>query len=349
MQNPILTDRTNFFSYIGIWLLVACMQVILVSISEEISFGIALADGLITNLLYSAIGIGLWYPIFFSKNDRENHLSTIINNLITGVITISLWLGISYLLLVSLFNANTEFLNSLRKSLPWRAGIGFLYYEVLILVYYLIIFYRNNKENQLKEAELKALVKESELNSLKAQINPHFLFNSLNSISSLTMIEPAKAQEMIIKLSEFLRYATSNKEEKFTSLKDELNNINRYLDIEKVRFGKRLAFRQSVEDSCRQLKLPGLILQPLVENAVKYSVYENTEESVIEIQCTCNSSALSVVVRNQWDPDFQFNKGEGVGLKNIRSRMRILYNRDDLFSIRKDPLHYEVNIIFPQS
>jgi LytS/YehU family sensor histidine kinase len=250
--------------------------------------------------------------------------------------------------LVSLFNHDYLYLEFLRKSVPWRAGIGLLYYEVLILVYYLIIYYRNNKENLLKEAELKTLVKESELSSLKSQINPHFLFNSLNSISSLTMIAPGKAQEMIIKLSEFLRYSLSNKEEKLTTLEEEIGNINRYLDIEKIRFGKRLLVTQEVDHACRKFKLPGLILQPLLENAVKYGVYENTEESTVEIICTCNSSALSIVIRNAWDPDFQSNKGEGIGLKNIRSRLRILYNRDDLFFIRKDHKTFEVNIIFPQ-
>lgn len=163
------------------------------------------------------------------------------------------------------------------------------------------------------------------------------------------MIEPGKAQEMIIKLSEFLRYTTSQKEEKLTTLEEELNNINRYLDIEKIRFGKRLLVKQTMAEPCHQLKLPGLILQPLLENAVKYGVYESTEESTIEVICTCNSSALSIIVRNQWDPDFQLNKGEGIGLKNIRSRLRIIYNRDDLFIVRKDQKFFEVNIVFPQS
>jgi len=348
MQNPILTDRKTFFAYLGIWILVICFHVLLLSISEQISLVSAIADGIITNLLYGAIGLGLWFPIFFGKSDHEKFISSVINNVVGGIVAVSFWLGLSYFLLVSVFNTESTYLNFLRKSVPWRVGIGFLYYEVLILVYYLIIFYRNNKENQLKEAELKALVKESELNSLKSQINPHFLFNSLNSISSLTMIEPGKAQEMIIKLSEFLRYTISNKDEKLTSLEEEIGNVNRYLDIEKIRFGKRLSVKQEIEPSCRKLKLPGLILQPLLENAVKYSVYESTEESIIEMISNCNSSALSIVIRNAWDPDFQSNKGEGIGLKNIRSRLRILYNRDDLLFISKDHSTYEVKIIFPQ-
>jgi sensor histidine kinase YesM len=308
----------------------------------------AITDSVISNLMFAAIGLGLWFPIFFGKTEDEKLLNTIINNVVGGIVAVSFWLGLSYFVLTSLFNTDTAYINFLRSSVPWRAGIGLLYYEVMILVYYLMIFYKNNKENQLKEAELKALVKESELKSLKSQINPHFLFNSLNSISSLTMIEPAKAQEMIIKLSEFLRYTTSHKEERLTSLDEEISNINRYLEIEKIRFGKRLTVKQNIDPSCCNMKLPGLILQPLLENAVKYGVYESTEGSLIEILTSCNSSALSIIIRNQWDPDFQSNKGEGVGLRNIRSRLRIMYNRDDLFIIKKDHNIFEVNIIFPQ-
>lgn len=348
MQNPILNSRITFYYYVGIWIIVICIHILLLLFSGQIAFIPAITDSIIANLLYSAIGLGLWFPIFFGKSDDEKLISSIVNNVVGCILAVGFWLGLTYFLLVSAFNTNQAYLDFMRKSIPWRAGIGVLYYEVIILVYYLIIFYRNNKENLVKEAELKALVKESELNSLKSQINPHFLFNSLNSISSLTMIEPGKAQEMIIKLSEFLRYTISNKEEKLTTLDREIGNINRYLDIEKIRFGKRLNVKQELHEACINLKLPGLILQPLLENAVKYGVYESTEESVIEMICSCNSTALSIVIRNAWDPDYQSNKGEGIGLKNIRSRLRILYNRDDLLNIRKDHKTYEVNIIFPQ-
>ena len=349
MQNPILNSRKSFYYYLGIWSIVICFHIFLLYFSGRLSLIKALTDSIITNLLYGAIGLGLWFPIFFGKTDEEKITSTVINNLVGCILAVGFWLGATYFFLVSLFNGDASYLDFMRKSIPWRAGLGILYYEVIILVYYMIILYRHNKENLIKEAELKTLVKESELKSLKSQINPHFLFNSLNSISSLTMIEPSKAQEMIIKLSEFLRYSISNKEEILTSLDQELTNINRYLDIEKTRFGRRMKVNQEINEQCRPLKLPGLILQPLLENAVKYGVYESTDESVIEIVCDCNSSALSITIRNAWDPDFLSNKGEGIGLKNIRSRLRILYNRDDLLSIRKEHQTFEVTIIFPQT
>ncbi len=347
MQNPFLSSSRNFYYYASVWAFITCFHVLLLTVSGRIDIIPAITDSLLSNILFSALGLGIWFPIFFGKADQEKFGSTIINNVAGGFITVGLWLGLSYFLLSTVLT-NDYYRGFLLNSLPWRAGIGFLYYEMLILVYYLIIYYRNNKENGIKEAELKALVKESELNSLKSQINPHFLFNSLNSISSLTMISPEKAQEMIIKLSEFLRYTTSHNDERLTTLEHEIGNINRYLDIEKIRFGNRLSVRQSVDETCFHLKLPGLILQPLLENAIKYGANESTQESVVEIVCTCNSSALSVTIRNQWDPEFQSNKGEGVGLRNIRSRLRILYNRDDLFIIKKDAQFFEVKIVFPQ-
>jgi two-component system, LytTR family, sensor kinase len=348
MQNPLFSNRRSLVTYLGIWALIICAHIFLLVISEELTFVFALADGFISNLLFGAIGLAIWFPIFFTKSENGKLAGSIINHLFACLVSVGIWISLTYFLLYSVFNGQQAYLEFLQKSLPWRTGIGVLYYGVVVLAYYFIIYYRSFRENLLKEAQLKALVKESELNSLKSQINPHFLFNSLNSISSLTMIKPEKAQEMIIKLSDFLRYSLSNKEEKLTSLSNEIENINRYLDIEKIRFGKRLAIDLKGYETCSELKLPGLILQPLVENAVKHGVYESTEESIIELTFTCNTSALIVSIRNAYDPDFVNKKGEGIGLKNIRSRIRLLYNRDDLLQIRKDPGHYEVRIIFPQ-
>lgn len=261
---------------------------------------------------------------------------------------VGFWIGSLYIILISVFNQNDIYCKFLKGSLLWRAGIGMLYYEVIILVYYLFILIQKNKERLVKEAELRTLIKDSELNALKSQINPHFIFNSLNSISSLTIIEPAKARDMIIKLSDFLRYSISNRDEKLTSLEEEINNVTRYLDIEKVRFGKRLNIKQNIDSVCLQLKLPGLILQPLVENAIKYSVYENIDESVIDISASCNSALLNISIANFYDKDFISNKGEGIGLKNIKSRLQLLYNKEDLLHISKTDNKFEVKVFFPQ-
>ena len=349
MLNPLLKVRPYLIAYIGVWALIAIIHILILTLFQGFSLGLAFTESLISNVLLAMIGLALWFPVFFSRLEKENVLNFIFKHLFACALSIGLWVIVSYAILNALFDKHFEYKQFLVSSLPWRAGIGALLYGAIILVYYLIINYQNFREKMTRETELKALVRESELNSLKSQINPHFLFNSLNSISSLTMISPEKAQDMIIKLSEFLRYSLSNKDEHLTSLRDEIINITRYLDIEKVRFGKRLNVKNNLDEKCYEMKLPGLILQPLIENAIKYGVYESLDQTDIELICSCSERNLRVTIRNQFDPDFHYKKGAGIGIQNIRSRLRIMYGRDDLFSIVKSGNIFEVTIIFPQN
>jgi len=348
MHNPLLKARQYLIAYIGIWGLIAIIHIIILTLFQGFSVGLAITESLIANLLFALIGLGLWFPVFFSRLEKESILNFIIKHLFACFLSVGLWVIIHYSLLNALFASHKEYKQFLVSSLPWRAGIGALFYGAIILVYYLIINYQNFRDKMTREVELKALIRESELNSLKSQINPHFLFNSLNSISSLTMISPEKAQEMIIKLSGFLRYSLSNKDEKLTALHDEIMNVTRYLDIEKVRFGKRLNVVNNIDEKCFDHKLPGLILQPLVENAIKYGVYESIDQTNIELFCTCSGKNLRVTIRNQFDPEFHYKKGAGIGIQNIRSRLKIMYGRDDLLSVVRSGNIFEVTVVFPQ-
>jgi two-component system LytT family sensor kinase len=156
MQNPLFNNKRSFVTYVGIWILVIFIHILLIMITEQVSLGYALADGFISNVVYAAIGLGLWFPIFFSKSDSEKILSSIINHLSACAVAVAIWIAITYFLLYSLFEGQTIYLDFLRKSLPWRAGIGILFYGVIILVYYLMIFNRNIREKQVQEAELKS-------------------------------------------------------------------------------------------------------------------------------------------------------------------------------------------------
>ena len=179
------------------------------------------------------------------------------------------------------------------------------------------------------------MLKEAELKTLRSQIRPHFLFNSLNSISALTMSDAAKAQEMVIKLSEFMRYSITQLDEQLIELKDELYHVRLYLDIEKVRFDNKLIIEYDIDEKCYSYKVPALILQPLVENSIKYGVYESTKECKIEISSSCQGKELVLRVKNYFDPDIIQRKGTGTGLQNIRKRLNTLYGRSDLISIEK--------------
>ncbi len=331
-----------------LWVFISAIHSIILLLSRKFSLDILLTEGLLSNFLLGLFGIGLWISIFYSNIKHQALFTKIINHILLIVIFLGLWMLINYLILSSSFKNDSGYIYYLKSSIPWRLGNGFLFYGMIILAYYLLIFYQNFREKVVKESELKTLIKESELTSLRSQINPHFIYNSLNSISSLTIISPDKAREMVIKLSEFLRYSISQKDEQMTTLREELLNLRRYLDIEKIRFGDRLIVLENIDNQCMNKKLPGLILQPLIENAVKYGVYESIESTEIEIVTSCNAVALKVKIRNDYDPDFVSKRGEGIGLNNIRSRLGIIYRNDNLVTINKTGNIFEVIVIFPQ-
>jgi len=346
--NTIFGNRRYLLTYLMIWIFISVIHIIILLFTREFSFDILFAEGLLSNFLLGLFGVGLWISIFYSNIRHQSLFTKITNHLILVIIFLGLWMLINYLILSSSFKYDSEYINYLKTSIPWRLGNGFLFCGMIILAYYLLILYQNVRDRVVKESELKTLIKESELTSLKSQINPHFIFNSLNSISSLTIISPDKAREMVIKLSEFLRYSIAQKDEQMTSLKEELLNIRRYLDIEKIRFGDRLIVRENINDKCMDRKLPGLILQPLIENAVKYGLYESVGSSEIELMTSCNAEALKIKISNDYDPDFVSKKGEGIGLSNIRSRLGIIYKNNNLVTIDKTLNKFVVTVIFPQ-
>lgn len=349
MLNPILKNRNFSFTYAAGWAIVVVIQIFLVIyFYNSNNILITIVDSLIFNTLYAIIGIGIWYPVYYTDLEKNKITNFITNHLASSSLAVGLWLWLGYLIVTVLFKDNVDYINRLNRTIPWRVGIGFLFYVLLISNYYLMIYYQNFKDKTLRESELKALVKESELSSLKSQINPHFLFNSLNSISSLTLISPERAQEMVINLSEFLRYSLSNKKETLTSFENELKNIERYLKIEKIRFGKRLNVIQNIAQGSHAYHLPALILQPIIENAVKYGVYESIDQSNILLESRTYDNLLEVKISNEFDPDFLVKKGAGIGLKNVMSRLRIQYGRDDLVKISKTENTFEIILWFPQ-
>ena len=348
MLNNLLGNRRYLLIYFLIWIFISGIHIILLLYTQKFSFELVFIESLVSNFLLAFLGLGLLVSIFYSNIKHQALFTKIINHIILIIIFLGLWVIIDYLILSSSFKDNSGYLEYLRTTLSWRIGNGFLFCAMIIITYYLLVFYQNFREQVVKESELKTLVKESELSSLKSQINPHFIFNSLNSISSLTIISPEKAREMIIKLSDFLRYSISHRDEQMTSLKDEMQNINRYLDIEKVRFGDRLKVIENINEQCLDKRLPGLILQPLIENAIKYGVYESIDQAKIEISTGCSEKALKVKIRNDYNPDFVAKKGEGIGLKNIESRLAIIYKNENLVLTNKSDNIFEVTVIFPQ-
>ena len=348
MLNPILTRRVYFIAYVLIWMFIAVLQVGLEYYFFHLDLPSALADSLTVNMIHLITALAVWYPVRFNPVTGKNFLTPLINITATGFLTVIVWVGTPWIILKNIFASDPAFLDFLNTSLPYRIVTDVLFYIVLVLVYSLIVYSANLREKISNESNLRMLVREAELNALKAQINPHFLFNSLNSISLLTMRDPSRAREMIVKLSDFLRYSLRSGDDETTTLQEELENMKRYLDIEKIRFGEKLVYENSCDEGLMKASIPNMILQPLLENAVKHGVYESIEPISIHLDITDGEKGVHISVTNDFDPGATPRKGAGIGLKNIIERLKLLYGRDDLLSYRKNSNTFYVELIIPQ-
>lgn len=349
MNHPVLFNRKSSIYTLVIWgVLIASHTLVLTGFYNQ-KLHHSLIDGIVFNVFFAILSLGIWYPVRFINLRHTSSTDIFLNHLGTALISIILWYAVSLSSLNYILSDSPEYLTFLNDSAPWRFAMGLFYYLLTIFIYYLYISFRNMEEKIAQEAELKGLIRETELNLLKSQINPHFLFNSLNSISSLTITNPEKAQEMIIKLSDFLRYSINQKEKQLVSLQDELHNIHLYLDIEKTRFGDKLNFSIDVPEACRSKQLPNMILQPLVENSIKHGVYESTEPITIWVTCEEVGSDMRITVKNNFDPDSRGKKGTGMGLKNILNRLKIIYQADYLMNVSRNDNIFSVSVSFPQT
>ena len=347
MTNPYISNRKIFYMYASLWCMIAFLHFLIITINLKMKWQFAAMDAVVFNLLYLAIGISLWFMASYNSLENYTTRKILINHFSAAVITTGCWIGISYFLLTGILIDNKIYKDELYNSLIWRFLIGILYYSVLTAIDYVIIYYNSFQTKLLKELELNTFVKEAELKSLKYQINPHFIFNSLNSISSLTMTDPAKAREMTIKLSQFLRSTLSKNERQKSKLSEEIANAKLYLEIEKVRFGERLDFVEDMQKYCADIEVPSMILQPLFENSIKHGVYESIDTVVIKLLCRIEKDYLIITVSNNFDPEAVSSKGEGIGLRNIRSRLKLIYNQENLLVSKKEKSQFTVNIYIP--
>jgi LytS/YehU family sensor histidine kinase len=214
-----------------------------------------------------------------------------------------------------------------------------------------IWFYLHDQQaGQKREHDTVKLAREAELASLRQQLQPHFLFNSLNSISALAGSRPEEARKMIQQLSDFLRGTIKKDDQKFVSLREELRHLELYLDIEKVRFGHRLKTEVKQAEHTPAMIMPGLLLQPLVENAIKFGLYDTIGEITIRIITLSLDDTLVIRIENPFDPttSAKARQGTGFGLDSVRRRLYLLFGRNDLLNTQQIEDIFITEVKIPQ-
>jgi len=233
-----------------------------------------------------------------------------------------------------------------------RVALDVLVYGSAVGACMTVSSFRTSEERERRAAELEARLTSARLQALRMQINPHFLFNALNSITALVYVNPRAADEMLGDLSELLRRSLDSMEEQEIPLAQELEFIGGYIRIEQNRFGERLRVEQSVPDELRKALVPALVLQPLVENAIRHGIEPRRGPGVISIEARREEAQLHLVVRDDGrglpTEDPAGSGRRGIGLANTRARLQGLYGRDQSFSLgAAEPRGCRVDIRLP--
>jgi len=213
-----------------------------------------------------------------------------------------------------------------------------LIYWVIVVVCHAFDYYRKYRERELRTLELEKHLAQAKLQALQMQLNPHFLFNTLHSISALMHRDVEAADAMITRLSDLLRAALAGADTQEVPLRQELQFLERYLEIEKIRFGNRLAVAMDIAPDTFEAQVPNLILQPLVENAIRHGIEPRARPGRIELRARREANVLALHVSdNGAGLPKKSALEEGVGLSNTRARLRELYGEKHQFELRGGP------------
>lgn len=259
-----------------------------------------------------------------------------------------LWISLTRPLLFFFLSEGAEYDGFFSNSLLVRGAVGFLVISCAALISVLWYTLLDQKESDRRRTETAALAKEAELNNLRQQLQPHFLFNSLNSINALVVLHPQKARTMIQQLSEFLRGTLKKDQKDWIPLEEELQHLQLYLEIEKVRFGHRLS--TDIQNETEKMRLPVMLLQPVVENAIKFGLYDTTADVIISVRAEQAEGYLVLQVRNPFDPETSSpKKGTGFGLASVQRRLHLLFARTDLLQTTTEENIFITTIKIPQA
>jgi LytS/YehU family sensor histidine kinase len=298
-------------------------------------------------LFYAFVCLAPWYLCRVMPLGASHLPKLVLNHSAAAVVAGLLWVVLAKVLGLGLSRYFPHFNERFSPQLPLLFGIGELLYSLAVALHYVLLSLESSQEAESREQEARTMAREAELKALKAQINPHFLFNSLNSISALATVDGVRAREMCIKLSDFLRSTLSLGEKQSITLREELALAKAYLDVEQVRFGARLRVAIETDPDCDECIVPPLFLQPLVENAVKHGVAGLVDGGTIRLEAHCRDGRLHVKIENEYDPEAPAARRHGLGLQNVRNRLRALYENQAMVNTEMNDHRFAVEVNLP--
>lgn len=339
-MHPIFRSRNGLHSYIAICASFGLLVAFVLNVAAGLT---AVESTCITAPLVGMLAVAClvpWYTCRSLPLESTPPWKVLLHHLIAAMLVSAIVPGVIRLLAVALAGLLPGLSYRFHSALPVISGMVFLLYLLSVALHYALLAFESSRQSEL-------LSREAELKALKAQVNPHFLFNCLNSISALTATDPAKAREMCIRLSEFLRSSLRLGERTSIPFAEELLLTRTYLEVEQVRFGAKLRVSQDFDAGCEDCEVPPLLVQPLVENAIKHGIAMLVEGGEISIVGRRLPKFVSVVVENPFDPDSPATRRNGFGLISVRNRLQARYGNTARMDIQVENQRYRVALTLP--
>lgn len=344
MSSPFSYKRFRLV-FICCWLVIFTQQALLLFF-YELPWKIAIADSVVFNGLLLLCTLLIMNTLRYYLPNTKQYFNFFIICFFLSILQVLLgkWL-------MGLWGEyNEDYIHLLQKSVGIRISISILFLGCVSLICIIWRRQQDQKEYEARKADAEKLAKDAELFKLRQQLQPHFLFNSLNSINALIGSRPQEARKMVQQLSDFLRGTIKKEETQWVSLGEELQHLQLYLDIETIRFGNRLQTEIETDDAAAASKMPALLLQPLVENAIKFGLYDTIGQITIRIHCRVENSLLTVEVQNPFDPETGgYRSGTGFGLKSIERRLYLLFARANLLTTHTKENIFTATLKIPQA
>jgi two-component system, LytTR family, sensor histidine kinase AlgZ len=337
-MHPIFQNWRYFALYMAGWIPLGAILGLLISGTADLSkLETAVITAPVTTVL-AFVCLSPWYTCR-SLPLRSMRVGLLGQHLLAGIVVGGAVLLLARLTASAFTSVMPDLNQRFRSATPVLTAIVTMLYLLSIALHYVVIEAQTSRRSEL-------LAREAQLKALKAQVNPHFLFNSLNSISALTAIDPVRARAMCIRLADFLRVSLRLGERGAIPFGEEMKLTRMYLDVEQVRFGTRLRLAADVDDACSECLIPALLIQPLVENAVKHGIALIDAGGEISLYARRERDSLRFTIENPFDPDAPASRS-GIGLENVRQRLEARYGSAARMKIDVGDRLYRVTLTLP--
>src|SRR6267378_5568299 len=348
-MHPILGHMRQLGLYLLAWIPLAVLLLYLLASPGGISLPQAMGMVLPLCLIYAFMCLSAWYSCRGAPLGTSTFSRLALTHLLAALVISGIWVLIarglaSVLASLQMFRGLDQ---RFAPDYPLLFASGVMIYLLAVALHYVLLSVEHARELEKREIQARVLARDSELKALKAQVNPHFLFNSLNSISALTNIDAGRARDMCVLLGDFLRMTLGLGEKTLVRFSEELELLQKYLAIEKVRFGDRLKMHENIQEESKACFLPPLLLQPLVENAVKHGIAGLPEGGDLRLSAERQNGRLVILVENSWDPDAPPRRFGGLGLKNVQQRLEARYGKEASVRVNTEGELFQVSLSLP--